>query len=112
MASLPSLPSSLPISPVADSADREARTRRLLEHARAAAVCMDPGRLAALDPVPINASADTLSALLFDQLRMQASKLSDACAGGMAVRAHVVAGSRSVVIRGGHSPPLGPQSIT
>jgi hypothetical protein len=76
----------------ASDALREERTLRMLEHARRASGASDA-----------DTSTGTPSTMLFEQLRMQAGNLADACAGGMEVRAHVTPGSRSVVIRGSGS---------
>jgi hypothetical protein len=82
---------------------REERTARLLAHAQACASAS--GSVSEVTATAAAAASGTgdASTMLFDQLRTQASALAAMCSGGMAVRAHVTEGSRSVVIRGSGS---------
>ena len=83
------------LSDISNTAAREERTLRLLAHAQACA--------RASGSVSATGTGDAYS-MLVDQLRSQAGDMAAMCSGGMAVRAHVTADSRSVVLMRTDSP--------
>jgi hypothetical protein len=87
------------VSTLSNTTTREERTLRLLAHAQACARAS--GSVSALSAA--TGTGDAYS-MLVDQLRSQAGDMAAMCSGGMEVRAHVTAGSRSVVLMRTDSP--------
>ena len=81
------------VSTLSNTTTREERTLRLLAHAQACARAS--GSVSALSAA--TGTGDAYS-MLVDQLKAQAGDMAAMCSGGMEVRAHVTAGSRSVVL--------------
>ena len=85
------------VSTLSNTTTREERTLRMLAHANACA--------SASGSVGTTATGDAYS-MLVNQLQAQAGDMAAMCSGGMAVRAHVTEGSRSVVIMRTDSTPV------
>jgi hypothetical protein len=89
------------VSTLSNTTTREERTLRMLAHANACASASASGSVAAT----ASGTGDAYS-MLVNQLQAQAGDIAAMCSGGMAVRAHVTEGSRSVVIMRTDSTPV------
>ena len=91
------------VSTLNNTTTREERTLRMLAHANACASAS--ASASGSVSVGTTATGDAYS-MLVNQLQAQAGDMAAMCSGGMAVRAHVTEGSRSVVIMRTDSTPV------